>query len=150
MARGFIRPEVPPSLYEEMTGGRTIFINPTRDDLTHTLQTIQKRIRARRIEHADLLAAWDKFNIQSQAQVGLAGATEAPAHYRWPLQATLFQAVRLPDALTGVILHRAAIPPGRTLKWPVPPDAEGVERAHAIITAFWLHLSDQEIAQVLP
>lgn len=150
MARGFIRPEVPSSLYEEMTAGRTILINPGQDDLIAALTEIQKRTRARRIEQSDLLKAWQKFNAETLPQIGLAGATEAPAHYRWPLQATVFQAIRITRSLNGVILNRVAIPPGCPLKWPVPPDAKGTERAHAIVTAFWLHLSDKEITQVLP
>lgn len=150
MARGFIRPEVPKSLYEEMTKGRTVFINPTEDDLTATLSEIQKRTRVRRIEQSDLVAAWHQFKTEPLAQIGLAGATEAPSHYRWPLQATLFQAIQITANLDGVILNRVAIPPGHPLKWPVAPEADGIERAHAIITAFWLHLSDEEIAQVLP
>ena len=150
MARGFIRPEVPASLYEDMTAGRTIFINPSQDDLITALRGIQKRTRARRIEPESLLSAWTEFMTNTPAQIGLAGATAAPAHYRWPLQASLFQAVHITKNIDGVILNRVAIPPGRQLTWPVPPDAAGIDRAHAVVTAFWLHLSDEEIDQVLP
>lgn len=119
-------------------------------DLRNGLKAIQKRTRARRVEPESLMTAWTEFNTKKLTQIGLAGATAAPAHYRWPLQASLFQAVRITETIDGVILNRVAIPPGRQLTWPVPPDAAGIDRAHAVVTAFWLHLSDEEIAQVLP
>lgn len=149
MARGYIRPEVPESLYQEMLGGRRILINPTLEELSDTLGLIQHRTRSRRLEPQGVQDAWQQFTEKALPEIGLAAAMEAPAHYRWPLRASVFQAVRLTDALNGAVFNRVAIPAGTRLNWPVPPDAAGTKRSHAIITAFWLHLSDQEIAQVL-
>ncbi len=156
MARGYIRPEVPESLYRQMTGGRQILINPTEADIRDALEATQHRTRSRRLAPEAVLEAWRAFTTTAQPGTGLAGATEAPAHYRWPLQATLFQAVSITPDLDGVIIERTAIQPGTQLEWPVPgatgdPELDAqwtgsaLDQRNAIVTAFWLHLSDAEI-----
>lgn len=156
MARGYIRPEVPESLYRQMIGGRRIMINPSQADILQALDDVQHRSRSRRLSHGVVRAAWHEFQVRNLPGVSRAAATEAPAHYRWPLRATVFQAVAITAKLDGVIVERAAIPPGSELEWPVPdagadPDDEAAQHGHtlarrnAIVTAFWLHLSDAEI-----
>lgn len=156
MARGYTRPDVPDSLYEEIADGRVILINPESKDLADALETVQHRARERRLTKAAVQDAWRRFNDEALAGVGLCKATEAPEFYRWALYTTLFQAVRITDELTGAILQRAAIEPGQRLRWPVPgatgiPDEDArwqgsaIDRRNDIVTAFWLHLSDEDI-----
>jgi len=156
MARDTIRPDVPDSLYEALTDGRVILINPEVEDIRQALKTVQHRARERLLSEQAVLAAWQRFQAEALPGVGLSEALEAPDFYRWALDTTLFQAVRITNELTGVILHRAAIEPGRRLAWPVPgatgiaaEDAQwegtAIDRRNAIVTAFWLHLSDADI-----
>lgn len=156
MARDYIRPDVPDSLYEELANGRIILINPEAEDIVQGLKTVQHRARERLLTEHAVLEAWQRFQAEALPGVGLSEALEAPDFYRWALETTLFQAVRITDALTGVILHRAAIEPGRRLRWPVPGatgiaaeddlwEGTAIDRRNAIVTAFWLHLSDTDI-----
>jgi hypothetical protein len=159
MARNYIRPEIPESLYEQMTQGRIILINPDLDELKVALNQVQTGTRERRLDRMEITRAWQDFNHHALAGIGLAKSTEAPAHYRWALDTTLFQMIRITPTLIGVVLERTAIKPGQSITWPVPGattiteqdqrwQGSAIERRNHIVTAFWLHLSDTDMREL--
>ncbi len=156
MPRRYIRPEVPQSLYQEMLAGRHIMINPTEADLLASLEAVQSRSRERLLSEQTMLSAWRRFSTTAMPGIGLVTATSAPDYFRWPMHATLFQAVVITDDLIGVIFHRIEIAPGTQVRWPVPGatgdtaidstwEGSAIDQRNAIVTAFWLHLSDADI-----
>ncbi|MEX0386070.1 hypothetical protein [Spiribacter onubensis] len=146
MARDYVRPEIPDSLYAELTQGRQLAINPDKPDLLMALDRVQHQARKRRLRAPEVLRAWHRFTHGDRANVSIAAQTSAPEHYEWPVHVTLFQAVTITPQLTGIILDRAAIHPGQQLEWPVPDEPGSARtRRNAIVTAFWLHLSDRDI-----
>ncbi|GEM_PF-1171907 len=149
MARDYIRPEISERLYEELAGGRQLLINPRRADLLLALDAVQHSTRKRRLSEPTILRGWRRFQTGEQDPLALATQTRAPTHYQWPVECTIFQAVTLTRGLTGALFERAAIEPGKALDWPIPLEAApGRERRNAIVTAFWMHLSDEDIRQL--
>ena len=146
MARDYIRPEIPDSLYAELTQGRQLMINPDKPDLLMALDRVQHQSRKRLLRAPDVLRAWRRFLQQREDSVSLAAETRAPAHFDWPMQVTLFQCVSITPQLRGALFDRVAIGPGESIEWPVPvEEASARARRNAIVTAFWLHLSDADI-----
>jgi len=146
MARDYIRPEIPDSLYAELTQGRQLAINPDKPDLLMALDRVQQQARKRLLRAPEVLRAWHRFTQGDSTTVSIAAQTRTPAHYQWPVDVTLFQAVAITPELTGILFDRVAIPPGERLEWPLPDEPGSVRaRRNAIVTAFWLHLSDQDI-----
>ncbi len=146
MARDYIRPEIPDSLYAELTQGRQLMINPDKSDLLMALDRVQQHARKRLLRAPEVLRAWRRFRQSGNGMVSVAAQTEAPAHYEWPMHVTLFQAVTMTPSLTGALFDRVAIHPGHPLDWPLPDERVSARaRRNAIVTAFWLHLSDEDI-----
>jgi hypothetical protein len=149
MARDYIRPEISERLYDELAGGRQLLINPRKADLLLALEAVQHSARKRMLSVPTVLRGWRRFQSGERDPLALAAQTRAPVHYQWPLECTLFQAVTLTRSLSGALFERAAIEPGGALDWPIPVEAEaGRERRNAIVTAFWMHLSDEDIQQL--
>ena len=146
MARDYIRPEIPDSLYRELTQGRQLAINPDKPDLLMALDRVQQQARKRLLRAPEVLRAWHRFMRRDRPTVSIAAQTRAPAHYHWPIDVTLFQAVAITPELTGILFDRVAIRPGERLVWPVPEEPSSARaRRNAIVTAFWLHLSDEDM-----
>lgn len=149
MARQYIRPEISDALYGELTEDRRLLINPDTADLLRALDEVQHRSRERQLGAETILESWPRLQSGAADPVGVAAQTRAPAHYQWPIRCTLFQAVTITPRLTGALIERALIHPGETLKWPIPMATDaGLKRRNAIVTAFWMHLSDQDIRQL--
>ncbi|AGY92058.1 hypothetical protein SPICUR_05415 [Spiribacter curvatus] len=149
MAREYVRPEISEALYDELTEDRHLLINPDPSDLVRALDTVQHRSRERQLEAAALLDSWRRLQSGVLDPVGIAAETHAPAHYQWPMRCTLFQAVTITPHLTGALIERAEIQPGEALSWPIPMTADShLKRRNAIITAFWMQLSDHDIHQL--
>ena len=149
MARDYIRPEISERLYQELAGGRQLLINPRKADLLLALDAVQHSARKRLLTEPTVLRGWRRFQSGERDPLALATQTRAPAHYQWPVECTILQAVTLTPRLTGALLERAAIQPGESLEWPIPLEAEaGRARRNAMVTAFWMHLSDEDIRQL--
>ena len=149
MAREYVRPEISDALYAELTEDRYLLINPDTADLLRALDEVQHRSRERQLDAETILGNWQRLQAGAADPVGVAAQTRAPAHYRWPMRCTLFQAVTITPRLTGALIERARIQPGETLDWPIPMATDaGIERRNAIVTAFWMHLSDHDIRQL--
>lgn len=149
MARDYIRPEISARLYDAINARRQLLINPDATDLTDALEAIQHGTRERRLDTAAVEAAWQRFKAGAADPVGLAAQTGAPDYFQWPVRSSIVQIVSLTPTLTGAVLERAAIRPGRSLDWPIPlkPDSV-IERRNAIVTVFWTHLSDEDIREL--
>lgn len=77
MARDYIRPDVPDSLYEELANGRVILINPEAEDIVEGLKTVQHRARERLLTENAVLEAWQRFQAEALPGVGLSEALDA-------------------------------------------------------------------------
>jgi hypothetical protein len=149
MAREYIRPEISTRLYQSINARRQLLINPDAPDMVDALEAIQHGTRERRLDAAAVEAGWQRFQAGEADPVGLAAQTEAPGHYQWPVRSSIVQIVSLTPTLTGAVLERAAIQPGRPLDWPIPLNPGSViERRNAIVTVFWTHLSDEDIREL--
>ena len=149
MARDYIRPEIPDRLYTELTQDRRLLINPEKADLLLALEATQHGSRERLLTAPRVLRGWRRLQAGDTDPVALAAQTEAPDHYQWPMRVTVFQAVVITSKLIGAVFERARIEPGQPLQWPIPPSADSTrDRRNAIVTTFWMHLSDDDIRQL--
>lgn len=148
MKREFTRPDISPSVLKELLGKREILINPDWEEIESSLKRVQRACRKNRLT-ADVAKNIWTISRQVGGKSPSIGAVECPYAYGYEMETTLFQVVAIAPELTGVIIGREPTQPGTRTAIPVTAGSPSPSKwAEQVLTAFWTHLSDQEIEEV--
>ena len=148
MARDFVRPEISNLFLKELLGKRQILINPDWPEIKHALVLAQKACRRNTLTESEVRQAWTEFQ-DDNLELGQAGGFKCPVNYGYDMEGTIFQAVKITPQLTGVLIGRERASPGESGAFPVSTDRESpVAWRNQVITAFWTHLTDEDIESI--
>ena len=148
MARDFVRPEISNLFLNELLGKRQILINPDWPEIKNALALAQKACRRNTLTESEVRQAWNEFQDANQ-ELGQAGGFKCPVNYGYDMEGTIFQAVKITPQLTGVLIGRERAYPGESGAFPVSSDRESpVAWRNQVITAFWTHLTDEDIESI--
>lgn len=111
MARDVFRPGLSSDFLKELLGNCRLFINPTEQELSKGLFSQQRRCTRQLIDAEKMIEIWCRY-CQGELEIAspVAGV-ECPSCYRFGLETSVFQAVRISDRLSGVVIARERITP---------------------------------------
>lgn len=158
MARDVFRPGLSSDFLKELLGNCRLFINPTEQELSKGLFSQQRRCTRQLIDAEKMIEIWRRY-CQGELEIAspVAGV-ECPSCYRFGLETSVFQAVRISDRLRVRSDRARAHHSQARLRLPIAdgqldPGEPGVIQGPRtwrddVIKTFWTHLTDEEIEQV--
>ena len=153
MARKYTRPELSAEDIELFQPGKCVMINPSLADVALALKKTEKGCRKNKLPLHEAQEAWQSVNDQQALGSG-AGEWSCSARFKYGLQGTVFQAVRLSEELVGLFCDRQEVKPGESSSFPVPVFDEQDKQENltlwlsSVLQVFWMYLSDDEIDQI--
>lgn len=147
MKREFTRPEISSSFLKELLGKREILINPDWEEIESALKRVQRACRKNLLKADDAKGIWKKSRRVGGKSPSI-GVIECPKSYGYEMETTLFQVVEIALDLTGVIIGRESTYPGTRTAIPITSGSGYPAKwLQQVVTAFWTHLTDQEIEE---
>jgi hypothetical protein len=150
MAREFIRAGLTGAEIGDFLGPRRVLVAPGREEVDAALADMQRRCRTNCLKPADLDAAWN--GVTNGRAVARAGDWNCPRHFKYGIDGTVVEILRLVGGMIGVVIGRQRISPGTTSGyWTAAPGL--LKRApeqwlSGVLDAFWMFLSDEEIREL--
>lgn len=148
MKREYTRPGISSSFLKELLCKREILINPDWDEIESSLERVQRSCRKNRLKSDDAKKIWKQPRRVGGESPSI-GAIQCPRSYGYEMETTLFQVVEIAPDLTGVIIGREPTYPGKRTVIPISSESVAPSKwVQQVVTAFWTHLSDQEIEEI--
>lgn len=149
MSPSTIRPGLGPTTLELFSEGQEILFNPTRDEIKATLAKVQQRCRKNLLKLEQAVAAYDFVAVHGEERAH-DGVQDCPRNFDYGITSTVIQVARLTDEIVGCAIGRKQVQPGENGMSPISVDLYDEPRKwmNQVITTFWTHLSDQQIAAI--
>jgi desulfoferrodoxin (superoxide reductase-like protein) len=150
MARNYIRPEISAGDLKAFQSARCVMINPSLEDVALALKQAEKGCRKNKLPLQEAREAW-RAVVEGKVLIAGAGQGKCPARFKYGIQCTTIQVVRLSEGLTGLCCDRQQVEPGQSIQRPVPEFSKLSKMRkpkrwlNSILQTFWTHLTDEEI-----
>ena len=153
-SKQYIRPELTRADLKSFQIAKYVAINPARGDISTALRAAEKQCKTNLLPLTEALAAFDTFKDDALHSV-FVGHKQCPRHYKYPLDCTVLQLIRLTDRMTGVICDRQSVTPGGRTRAPLRVGPEGLLSGKSPATSlnnaiqfFWPYLSDEDLDEL--
>ena len=149
MSTGKARPGLGTFALEEFSEGQKILLNPTDAEIKTALAKVQQRCRKNLLKLEVALAAYHQV-LEEGEDLAHAGVQDCPRSFDYAITTTVIQVARLSDDFVACAIGRKQVYPGEKGLAPVRADPyeEPRQWLNQIITTFWTHLNDQQIAAI--
>ncbi len=153
MARDYIREELTSADINLFQAGKSIMLNPELPDIAKALRKAEKGCRKNKLPIKEAKAAW-RTVVEDKADIANAGYWSCPQNFKYGVEGTVLQIIRLSENLTGLYCDRIKVLPGKSSEYPIPGlDNKTVDKRPAlwiesILQIFWMQLSDNEIDDI--
>lgn len=154
MSTVYTRPELTKADLKAFQVAKYVTLNPKREDVLKALTVAEKSSTKNRLSEQDALAAFDNFTNQNVATT-FAGDYYCEPHWRYPVQGTVMQLVRLTDSMTGLICDRQQVAPGQKSNPPLSIEPDGLlsgksplSNLNRALTFFWPYLPDAALDEL--
>ncbi len=149
MSASIARPGLAPSALAVFAEGQEILLNPSEADIGKALTKVQRRCRKNLLQFEVALGAYHQVTVVGD-DLAHAGVQDCPKGFDFPITSTVIQVARLTGDLVACAIGRKQVYPGEKGLAPVwtDPHEEPRKWMNQVITTFWTHLTDQQIAAI--
>lgn len=125
-------------------------INPTWKDVVDAVKKVQSRCRKNIFDNKDmndLKRAFESLKFFDVNMPSVYKEYNCPSHFEHGVSGTVAQFVKINDKVIAFGVARVLVPPGQRSK-PLVFRGDFMSRYNQIVSNFWTHLKDEEIAHL--